>query len=82
LMSPIHGDHTGLPPLQFLIGDSELFYDDVIACAEKSKRAGVDVELVVGKAACHCWYRGGSPRRPGSRDTIERIADFIVRQTA
>jgi acetyl esterase/lipase len=81
LASPSHGDHIGLPPLQYLVGDSELFYDDVIACAETSKNAGVEVEVVIGKDACHCWYRGGFPPLPGSRDTVARIADFIQGRT-
>lgn len=74
-VSLVLADPTGLPPLRFLAGDAEIFRDDVVACAERAKAAGVDAEVVVGADAVHCWYK--SPRLPGPSGGAEHVAAQI-----
>lgn len=55
LVSPLHADLSGFPPLLFLIGDQEVLLDDTLTVAEKARRAGVRVKTVVGKQMQHDW---------------------------
>ncbi|HZZ62250.1 MAG TPA: alpha/beta hydrolase [Roseiarcus sp.] len=53
--SPLYGDFTGLPPLIFFVGDTEVLLDDTIRAAERARAAGVRVELRVGPDMPHVW---------------------------
>ncbi len=76
-LSPLYACFAGLPPLQFLVGEREIFYDDILQCARKSEEAKVATEVIVGGHAVHCWYRGGTLRYPGPTDTLQTIARFL-----
>ena len=44
-MSPAFAQLHGLPPLLFQAGEAELFRDQVLACAERAAKAGVDAQV-------------------------------------
>jgi acetyl esterase/lipase len=43
LVSPVHGDFTGVPPLMIMAGSTEVLRDDARQVAEQARRAGVSV---------------------------------------
>jgi monoterpene epsilon-lactone hydrolase len=46
-ISPLNADFSGLPPLLFHVGSTELIVDDSIRAAERARIAGVTAELEV-----------------------------------
>ena len=40
LISPLHGDWTGLPPLYFLAGSTEMLLDDSVRAHDRAQQAG------------------------------------------
>jgi acetyl esterase/lipase len=55
LASPLYGDFAGLPPLMFFVGDTEVLLDDTLRAAERARKAGVSVELRLGRDMPHVW---------------------------
>ena len=47
LVSPIHADLQGLPPLLLQVGQVDLFRDDSVRLAASAGRAGVDIRLEI-----------------------------------
>jgi acetyl esterase/lipase len=43
LVSPVHGDFTGLPPLMIVTGSTEVLRDEARRVTERARRAGVPV---------------------------------------
>ncbi|MGF2075809.1 alpha/beta hydrolase, partial [Enterococcus casseliflavus] len=56
LISPAHGDLSGLPPLLIHVGDHETLLDDSIMLAEAAASAGVEVRLEVVPEMIHVWH--------------------------
>ena len=76
LISPIHADLHGLPPLFIQVGCDEVLLDDSILLAEKAKAAGVDVTLKIHDDMWHVWMVLGE-LIPESKKAFEEIALFI-----
>ncbi len=74
-VSPVFGDFTGLPPLFFQVGSTEILLDDSRRCAERARAAGIPADLEVWKEVPHGWQ--GLPFGPESQSAIEHCADFI-----
>jgi acetyl esterase/lipase len=74
-VSPVFGDFTGLPPLFFQAGSTEILLDDSRRCAERARVAGVRAECEVWKEMPHGWQ--GLPFGPESQRAIEHCADFV-----
>jgi acetyl esterase/lipase len=74
-VSPVYGDFTGLPPLFFQAGSTEILLDDSRRCAERARAAGVCAELEVWNEMPHGWQ--GLPFAPESGRAIDHCADFI-----
>jgi acetyl esterase/lipase len=74
-VSPAFGDFTGLPPLFFQAGSTEILLDDSRRCVERARAAGVTAELEVWKEMPHGWQ--GMPFVPESGRAIDHCADFI-----
>jgi len=79
LVSPIHGDFHGFPPLLIQVGSEEILLDDSILLAEKAKSAGVDVTLKIWDGMWHVWQALGD-LIPENRKTFEEIGQFVQRQ--
>lgn len=74
-VSPAFGDFTGLPPLFFQVGSTEILLDDSRRCAALARAAGVRAECEVWQEMPHRWQ--GLPVGPESRRAIEHCADFV-----
>jgi acetyl esterase/lipase len=74
-VSPAFGDFTGMPPLFFQVGSTEILLDDSRRCAERARAAGVAAELEVWKDMPHGWQ--GLPAGSESQRAIEHCADFV-----
>jgi acetyl esterase/lipase len=66
LLSPLHANLHGLPPVQLLVAGSDPLLDDSLAFAARAARSGVTVDLRVQPDAAS--LRAG---------TIMAVADFI-----
>ncbi|WP_407529056.1 alpha/beta hydrolase [Methylobacterium oryzisoli] len=81
LVSPLHGDPAGLPPLLFHVGANELLRDDSVRFAEKARAAGVDVSLTVWPVVPHAWQFAAS-FLPEARRSLSAAAAFLRRHIA
>ena len=79
LVSPIHGDFHGFPPLLIQVGSEEILLDDSILLAKKAKSAGVDVTLKIWDGMWHVWQALGD-LIPENKKTFEEIGQFVQRQ--
>jgi len=74
LISPVFGDFTGLPPLLFQTGDTEVLRDDSVRAAERARAAGVPVRLDVHPLAPHAWHQ--QTWLPETRAALRQIGRF------
>ena len=74
-VSPVFGDYTGLPPLFFQVGSTEILLDDSQRCAERARAAGGRAEVEVWDRMPHGWQ--ALSFAPESGRAIARMADFI-----
>ena len=81
LVSPLHADMAGLPPLLIQVGAAETLLDDNLRCAEAARSAGVDVKLEVWPDMIHAWHVF-APMLEEGRQAIQRIGDFVKDRTA
>jgi acetyl esterase/lipase len=76
LVSPVHGDFNGFPPLLIQVGSEEILLDDSIMLAEKAKADGVDVTLKIWDGMWHVWQALGD-LLPENKKTFEEIGQFV-----
>jgi alpha/beta hydrolase fold len=76
LISPVHGDLAGLPPLLIQVGDAEALLDDSRALSDAATAAGVDVTLEIWPAMTHVWQLY-TPRLPEARDAVDQTAAWL-----
>lgn len=78
LLSPLHADLAGLPPLLIQVGEDELLRNDSLRFAEAARRQGVQVQL---QRFPHCWHV--FQVHAGVLDVADRalqdVADFVAR---
>lgn len=55
LVSPVHADPLGLPPLYIQAGEEEIFLDDSRTLAARSAEVGAECELEVWPGMWHAW---------------------------
>jgi len=53
--SPLYADLTGLPPILLFASRQEILLDDTLRFAEKAKKQGVDVTLILRDRMPHVW---------------------------
>ena len=76
LLSPIHADLRGLPPLLIQVGAKEAFHDESVLLAYKAQEAGVAVTLEVWPEMWHYWHLF-IPFLPEARQAIDQIVLFV-----
>jgi epsilon-lactone hydrolase len=76
LISPVFGDFTGLPPLLFQTGDTEVLRDDSVRATERARAAGVPVLLEIYPLAPHAWHQLGT-WLPETRAALRQIGQFV-----
>ena len=75
LISPIHGDPGGLPPLLIHVAAEEALRDDGLRFAEKARASGVHVETTVWPVVPHAWQL--LAKVPEARRSIARASEFL-----
>lgn len=76
LVSPIHADLTGLPPMLILAGGAEMILADSIRIKENADRDGVDATLVIAPEMMHVWP-AIAPWQPESKKALETVSQWI-----
>ncbi len=80
LISPIHGDFTGLPPLLIQVGEREVLFSEAETLAARAGAAGVAVAFEEWPGMIHVWHLY-HPRLKEGRDAIDRVGAFIIENT-
>jgi epsilon-lactone hydrolase len=78
LISPIHADLTGLPPLFLSCGEIDITRDDSTRLAAHAGRDGVAVTLEVNPEMIH-GFHGLAALIPEGRAALERAGEFVRR---
>lgn len=78
LLSPLHADLTGLPPMFLSCGEIDITRDDSTRMAACAGRDGVAVTLEVNPEMIH-GFHGLSDLVPEGRQSLERAAEFARR---
>ena len=68
LVSPLFGDHRGLPPLLLHVGSHEVLLDDSRSLAARARAAGVAVTLRIWPVVPHVWQMFLLPEAVASLD--------------
>ena len=74
MVSPIHADFQGFPPVQIHVGTKELLLSDAEALAAAMRRDDVSVTLMCWEGMCHVFQVFGWPE---SRMSMKAIGQFL-----
>lgn len=77
LVSPLFGDHAGLPPLFVTASQGEVLLSDATRLAERAEKAGVDVTLRVVEDSVHVYPI--FPFLPETKATMGEVAAWARR---
>ena len=76
LVSPVHGDYSGLPPIYIQAGDAEILIDMIWEFASKAREQGAQITLEEWKQMNHVFQAYGT-FTPQSREALQRISEVI-----
>ena len=80
LVSPLHADLSGLPPLLIQVGTAEVLLDDAVRLADGARAAGVDVRLEAWDDLVHVFQAFG-PMIPEAVEAVDAIGAFVRERT-
>lgn len=75
LVSPLHADLSGLPPLWIEVGSEEVLFDDAARLHDRARADGVEATLFVGEGLFHVWQ--AVPGAPEALAASDRIGLFL-----
>ncbi len=78
LVSPLFGDHCGLPPLLLHVGSHEVLLDDSRSLAARAGAAGVPVTLRTWPVVPHVWQMFRMPEAAVSLDEAAAFARGVL----
>jgi monoterpene epsilon-lactone hydrolase len=78
LISPLHADLSGLPPILVQVGSAETLLDDAVAIVERLGEADRRVTLEIWPRMIHAWPLW-SPRLTDGREATASAGAFIAR---
>jgi epsilon-lactone hydrolase len=81
LISPLHADFRGLPPIYIQAGSAEILLDSIRTLAERAQQQGANVQLEVWPNMTHDFQAFGSIT-PESRQALQRIGEVVEQYTA
>jgi epsilon-lactone hydrolase len=81
LVSPVHANYRGLPPMLIQVGDAEILLDDATRVAKSAKAAGVEVDLEVWDEMPHVWHVFAK-YLPEGQQAIDKIGKFVIARTS
>jgi monoterpene epsilon-lactone hydrolase len=76
LVSPLYGEYSGLPPMIFFVGGTEILLDDSRRVAARAKSAGVAADLRVYPEMPHVWP-AMSALVPEGGQALDEAAAFL-----
>jgi acetyl esterase/lipase len=76
LVSPIHADLRGLPPIYIQAGSAEILHDMICAFADRAKQQGAQVALEIWPNMTHDFQAFGSIT-PESQAALQRIGQVV-----
>jgi epsilon-lactone hydrolase len=79
LVSPLLGDHAGLPPLLMQASTTEVLLDDTRLLAQRAGRAGVDCTVQLYEGLPHVWQ--AVRPLPEARTALGMVSAFIKDHT-
>lgn len=79
MLSPIHADLAGLPPMLVQAGGAEIMRDDSAVFAERAQAAGCDATLDVTEGVWHV-FQSAPDGIPEVDASFDRIRDFVSNQ--
>ena len=77
LASPLHGRHSGLPPIRIHVGDDEVLLDDSLGYVERAVAAGVDARADVWMGMPH-GFPGSIGRLKAAAQALDAIGAFLA----
>jgi acetyl esterase/lipase len=80
LVSPVHADLTGLPPLFLQVGEVDLTRDEALTLAANAGRVGVEVTLEVVPGMIHGFQGLANAGIPEAIAALRRVGDYVERQ--
>ena len=76
LVSPIHADLRGLPPIYIQTGSAEILYDMICSFADRAKEQGANVKLESWPFMTHDFQAFGDMTIE-SQEALKRIGEFV-----
>jgi epsilon-lactone hydrolase len=76
LVSPLHADLSGLPPLLVQVGSAETLLDDAVAISSRAGSADVPVTLEIWPHMIHAWHLWAAELEEGRR-ALDSAGRFI-----
>jgi acetyl esterase/lipase len=76
LLSPLFGNWTGLPPLLFHAGSTEMLLDDSVRAHDRATQSAVPAEIEVYVGLPHVWHM--ITWLPEAKLATRQVADFIL----
>ena len=76
LVSPIHADLRGLPPMLIQVGSAETLLSDSVALAARAGEADVRVTLQVWPEMIHAWHLF-HPQLAAGREALHEVGRFV-----
>jgi epsilon-lactone hydrolase len=73
LVSPVHADLTGLPPIDIYIGRHDILRPAVSDLAERAERLGADLHVHEVSAMFHVWMTRPLPEGRRTRTDLRRL---------
>ncbi|MFB0561326.1 MAG: alpha/beta hydrolase [Candidatus Lokiarchaeia archaeon] len=77
LISPLHADLKGLPPLLLQASTSEMLFGGSKRFVEQAKAAGVDATLETWDDMPHVFQSFGLRELPEAKEAIAKIGEFV-----
>lgn len=81
LVSPIHADLRGLPPLLIQVGEREVLFSEAETLAARARDAGVAVIFEEWLQMVHVWHLY-YPILTAGREAIARVGAFVQEKTS
>ena len=81
LISPIHADLRGLPPIYIQAGSAEILHDMIRTFAERAKQQDAPIQLEVWPNMTHDFQAFGDII-PESKEALRRIGEVVRDRTA
>jgi len=76
LVSPLHADLAGLPPLLVVVGTEEVLFDEAAALSSRALAAGVHAEFEAYGGCFHLWMQLAA-LAPEAEVGVQRVAAFL-----